>query len=255
MSAPGWRRAAWWECPGSLVRNSPTAELRAQPWTVSNVPPVSPPTVLWRCLGTLLIFLHLLEETSLLVLLPVGLGACVEVLRTSGQLKVQREGTWSQVLTCVRWRRPAGLEGLQSLSYPAAMEKLQSPCEHHSALLCLSSISKQQRRSCETQPMISSLPPPTEQAKKFDEDEQRTVEYDTQVHRNFIAVFFRRSPSWNPSFMPQTCLSLLQASRCLSYLLFPLCIGGTVFSLAYFRQKRWAAAGVWWCNFRPKLKS
>uniref|UniRef100_A0A3B5PU29 Lipid scramblase CLPTM1L n=1 Tax=Xiphophorus maculatus TaxID=8083 RepID=A0A3B5PU29_XIPMA len=36
--------------------------------------------VLWRCLGTLLIFLHLLEETSLLVLLPVGLGACVEVL-------------------------------------------------------------------------------------------------------------------------------------------------------------------------------
>uniref|UniRef100_A0A3B3WES5 Lipid scramblase CLPTM1L n=1 Tax=Poecilia mexicana TaxID=48701 RepID=A0A3B3WES5_9TELE len=37
-------------------------------------------SVLWRCLGTLLIFLHLLEETSLLVLLPVGLGACVEVL-------------------------------------------------------------------------------------------------------------------------------------------------------------------------------
>lgn len=37
--------------------------------------------VLWRSLGTLLIFLHLLEETSLLVLLPVGLGACVEVRR------------------------------------------------------------------------------------------------------------------------------------------------------------------------------
>lgn len=35
--------------------------------------------VLWRSLSTLLIFLHLLEETSLLVLLPVGLGACVEV--------------------------------------------------------------------------------------------------------------------------------------------------------------------------------
>lgn len=43
---------------------------------------LSPPclsAVLWRCLSTLLIFLHLLEETSLLVLLPVGLGACVEV--------------------------------------------------------------------------------------------------------------------------------------------------------------------------------
>uniref|UniRef100_A0A674NB70 Lipid scramblase CLPTM1L n=1 Tax=Takifugu rubripes TaxID=31033 RepID=A0A674NB70_TAKRU len=36
-------------------------------------------SVLWRCLCSLLIFLHLLEETSLLVLLPVGLGACVEV--------------------------------------------------------------------------------------------------------------------------------------------------------------------------------
>uniref|UniRef100_A0A8D2ZLU4 Lipid scramblase CLPTM1L n=1 Tax=Scophthalmus maximus TaxID=52904 RepID=A0A8D2ZLU4_SCOMX len=36
-------------------------------------------SVLWRSLSTLLIFLHLLEETSLLVLLPVGLGACVEV--------------------------------------------------------------------------------------------------------------------------------------------------------------------------------
>uniref|UniRef100_A0A8C7ZXH3 Lipid scramblase CLPTM1L n=1 Tax=Oryzias sinensis TaxID=183150 RepID=A0A8C7ZXH3_9TELE len=39
-------------------------------------------SVLWRCLCTLLIFLHLLEETSLLVLLPVGLGACVESQRT-----------------------------------------------------------------------------------------------------------------------------------------------------------------------------
>ena len=35
--------------------------------------------VVWRCLGTLLVFVHLLEDTSLLVLLPVGLGACVEV--------------------------------------------------------------------------------------------------------------------------------------------------------------------------------
>uniref|UniRef100_A0A3Q4I1E7 Lipid scramblase CLPTM1L n=1 Tax=Neolamprologus brichardi TaxID=32507 RepID=A0A3Q4I1E7_NEOBR len=41
---------------------------------------ISRKTVLWRSLGTLLIFLYLLEETSLLVLLPVGLGACVEVV-------------------------------------------------------------------------------------------------------------------------------------------------------------------------------
>lgn len=49
-----------------------------------SVPSVSPLlfAVLWRSLSTLLIFLHLLEETSLLVLLPVGLGACVEVFRT-----------------------------------------------------------------------------------------------------------------------------------------------------------------------------
>uniref|UniRef100_A0A7N8X0L2 Lipid scramblase CLPTM1L n=1 Tax=Mastacembelus armatus TaxID=205130 RepID=A0A7N8X0L2_9TELE len=44
-----------------------------------NMAGMSRKSVLWRSLGTLLIFLHLLEETSLLVLLPVGLGACVEV--------------------------------------------------------------------------------------------------------------------------------------------------------------------------------
>lgn len=31
----------------------------------------------------------------------------------------------------------------------------------------------------------------------------------------------------------------LQASRCLSYLIYPLCLSGAVFSLAYLRQKRW----------------
>uniref|UniRef100_A0A8C7ZWB2 Lipid scramblase CLPTM1L n=1 Tax=Oryzias sinensis TaxID=183150 RepID=A0A8C7ZWB2_9TELE len=82
-------------------------------------------SVLWRCLCTLLIFLHLLEETSLLVLLPVGLGACVESV------------------------------------------------------------------------------------KKLDEDEQRTVEYD------------------------------VQASRYLSYLVYPLCISGAVFSLVYLRKRNY----------------
>ncbi|KAM8827174.1 lipid scramblase CLPTM1L-like isoform 1-T1 [Synchiropus picturatus] len=46
-------------------------------------------SVLWRSLGTLLIFVHLLEETSLLVLLPVGLGACVEVWKVFKIFKIQ----------------------------------------------------------------------------------------------------------------------------------------------------------------------
>uniref|UniRef100_I3JIC9 Lipid scramblase CLPTM1L n=1 Tax=Oreochromis niloticus TaxID=8128 RepID=I3JIC9_ORENI len=90
-------------------------------------------TVLWRSLGTLLIFLYLLEETSLLVLLPVGLGACVEVVISISGNKLH--------------------------------------------------------------------------VNKLDEEERKTVEYDTQ------------------------------ASRYLSYLVYPLCISGAVFSLAYLRQK------------------
>uniref|UniRef100_A0A3Q4HV64 Lipid scramblase CLPTM1L n=1 Tax=Neolamprologus brichardi TaxID=32507 RepID=A0A3Q4HV64_NEOBR len=50
---------------------------------------ISRKTVLWRSLGTLLIFLYLLEETSLLVLLPVGLGACVEVWKVFTVFKIQ----------------------------------------------------------------------------------------------------------------------------------------------------------------------
>uniref|UniRef100_A0A3P9NXD2 Lipid scramblase CLPTM1L n=1 Tax=Poecilia reticulata TaxID=8081 RepID=A0A3P9NXD2_POERE len=94
-------------------------------------------SVLWRCLGTLLIFLHLLEETSLLVLLPVGLGACVEVWKVFKVFKIQ----------------------LSRRFY----------------------------------------------TNKLDEEERKTVEYDTQ------------------------------ASRYLSYLVYPLCISGAVFSLGYIR--------------------
>uniref|UniRef100_A0A3B4F9K5 Lipid scramblase CLPTM1L n=1 Tax=Pundamilia nyererei TaxID=303518 RepID=A0A3B4F9K5_9CICH len=50
---------------------------------------ISRKTVLWRSLGALLIFLYLLEETSLLVLLPVGLGACVEVWKVFTVFKIQ----------------------------------------------------------------------------------------------------------------------------------------------------------------------
>uniref|UniRef100_A0A3B5PYP7 Lipid scramblase CLPTM1L n=1 Tax=Xiphophorus maculatus TaxID=8083 RepID=A0A3B5PYP7_XIPMA len=98
--------------------------------------------VLWRCLGTLLIFLHLLEETSLLVLLPVGLGACVEVWKVFKVFKIQIS------------------------------------------------------RRCHVS------------TNKLDEEERKTVEYDTQ------------------------------ASRYLSYLVYPLCISGAVFSLGYIRQKK-----------------
>uniref|UniRef100_A0A8C5H167 Lipid scramblase CLPTM1L n=1 Tax=Gouania willdenowi TaxID=441366 RepID=A0A8C5H167_GOUWI len=88
-------------------------------------------SVLWRSLCTLLIFLHLLEQTSLLVLLPVGLGA---------------------------------LSVFYLLISPACFPGL-------------------------------------------DEEERKTVEFDTQ------------------------------ASKYLSYLVYPLCISGAVFSLAYLRQK------------------
>ncbi|KAG7235262.1 hypothetical protein INR49_002867 [Caranx melampygus] len=99
-------------------------------------------SVLWRSLSTLLIFLHLLEETSLLVLIPVGLGACVEVWKVFKVFKIQ----W-------QWK---------------------------SSKLHLN---------------------------KMDEEERKTVDYDAQ------------------------------ASRYLSYLVYPLCISGAIFSLAYLRQK------------------
>nr|XP_046256786.1 cleft lip and palate transmembrane protein 1-like protein [Scatophagus argus] len=99
-------------------------------------------SVLWRSLSTLLIFLHLLEETSLLVLIPVALGACVEVWKVFKVFKIQ-----------LQWKS-------------------------------------------------SRL-----HVNKLDEEERKTVEYDAQ------------------------------AARYLSYLVYPLCISGAIFSLAYLRQK------------------
>ncbi|XP_062254431.1 lipid scramblase CLPTM1L-like [Platichthys flesus] len=107
-----------------------------------NLVGMSRKSVLWRSLSTLLIFLHLLEETSLLVLLPVGLGACVEVWKVFKVYKFK-----------LLWK---------------------------SSNLHLN---------------------------KLDEEERKTLEYDTQ------------------------------ASRYLSYLVYPLCISGAIFSLAYLRQK------------------
>ncbi|CAL9706283.1 unnamed protein product [Knipowitschia caucasica] len=101
---------------------------------------VSRKTVLWRSLSTLLIFMHLLEETSLLVLIPIALGAFVEVWKVFKVYKIQ-----------LQWN------GLT--------------------------------------------------VSKMDEDEKKTVEYDAQ------------------------------ASRYLSYLVYPLCVSGAIFSLVYLRQK------------------
>ncbi|KAM3872948.1 lipid scramblase CLPTM1L-like [Diretmus argenteus] len=101
-------------------------------------------SVLWRCLSTLLIFLHLLEETSLLVLIPVGLGACIEVWKVFKVFKIQ-----------VQWKSSRSIIHVN----------------------------------------------------KLEEAERKTVDYDTR------------------------------ASRCLSYLVYPLCISGAIFSLAYLRYK------------------
>uniref|UniRef100_A0A3B4F5Q9 Lipid scramblase CLPTM1L n=1 Tax=Pundamilia nyererei TaxID=303518 RepID=A0A3B4F5Q9_9CICH len=105
---------------------------------------ISRKTVLWRSLGALLIFLYLLEETSLLVLLPVGLGACVEVWKVFTVFKIQ--------IQCKGNKLHVSMEHLHI-------------CVHSS--------------------------------------ERKTVEYDTQ------------------------------ASRYLSYLVYPLCISGAVFSLIH----------------------
>ncbi|XP_055084193.1 lipid scramblase CLPTM1L-like isoform X1 [Periophthalmus magnuspinnatus] len=107
----------------------------------SSMAGVSRKTALWRSLSTLLIFMHLLEETSLLVLVPIGLGAFVEVWKVFKVYKIK-----------LQWK------GLT-------------------------------------------------QVNKMDDEEKKTVEYDTQV------------------------------SRYLSYLVYPLCISGAIFSLAYLRQK------------------
>ncbi|KAF7665176.1 hypothetical protein LDENG_00152040 [Lucifuga dentata] len=103
-------------------------------------------SVLWRSLSILLIFLHLLEETSLLVLLPVGLGTCVEVWKLFKVFKIQ-----------LQWKKSKSLIHVN----------------------------------------------------KLDEEERKTLEYDTQ------------------------------ASRYLSYLVYPLCISGAIFSLTYLRQKNY----------------
>ncbi|XP_037655002.1 cleft lip and palate transmembrane protein 1-like protein isoform X1 [Choloepus didactylus] len=112
---------------------------------------MSTKAVLWRCFSTVVVFLFLLDEqTSLLVLVPAGIGAAIEVWKVKKALKMT-----------IGWR------GLR----------------------------------------------PVFQFGSCSESERKTEEYDTQ------------------------------AMKYLSYLLYPLCIGGAVYSLLNIKYKRGVQEG------------
>uniref|UniRef100_A0A8C5MC26 Lipid scramblase CLPTM1L n=1 Tax=Leptobrachium leishanense TaxID=445787 RepID=A0A8C5MC26_9ANUR len=112
-----------------------------------NMVGMSTKAVLWRCFSTVVIFLFLLDEqTSLLVLIPAGIGAIIEVWKVKKAMKMSFQ--WKGLFPVIQF-------GAHS------------------------------------------------------ESEKKTDEYDTQ------------------------------AMKYLSYLLYPLCFGGAVYSLLNIRYKSW----------------
>ncbi|KAG9345017.1 hypothetical protein JZ751_009557 [Albula glossodonta] len=112
-----------------------------------NMVGISSKAVLWRCFSTIVIFFHLRDEqTSLLVLIPAGVGAVIEVWKVKKAFRIQ-------IVWC--GMKPVFLFGSSS------------------------------------------------------ESEKRTEEHDTQ------------------------------AMKYLSFLLYPLCCGGAIYSLIYVKYKSW----------------